>query len=148
MSITKSRSLLKAIEEALTAGQEKTDDAVLTVEREPDYWSGGHFHEGYKPWIDPVKVWRLPIGTKLYQASQMAAPQEEANLFVRHKDTTFVRHDKIVITQDSLGVISAEFSWRGVHTHTMHTQCDLKAGQVLTLAGLEGQMAIKVWSSS
>ena len=39
---------------------------VLTVEIEPDYWSGGHFHEGTKGWINPVNVWDLPIGTKLY----------------------------------------------------------------------------------
>jgi hypothetical protein len=41
---------------------------VLTVECEPDYWSGGHYHEGTKPHIDPTAVWGLPIGTKLYTA--------------------------------------------------------------------------------
>ncbi len=41
-------------------------EPVLVVEKEPDYWSGGHFHEGSKPHIKPTKVWRLPIGTKLF----------------------------------------------------------------------------------
>lgn len=40
--------------------------AILTVEKEPDYWSGGHFHEGMKGWISPAKVRDLPIGTRLY----------------------------------------------------------------------------------
>ena len=41
-------------------------EPVLVVEKEPDYWSGGHFHEGSKPHIKPTKVWCLPIGTKLF----------------------------------------------------------------------------------
>ena len=41
-------------------------EPVLVVEKEPDYWSGGHFHEGSKPHIKPTKVWRLPIGTQLF----------------------------------------------------------------------------------
>ena len=41
---------------------------VLTVECEPDYWSGGHYYDGTKPYIAPSKVWKLPIGTKLYTA--------------------------------------------------------------------------------
>ena len=41
-------------------------EPVLVVEKEPDYWSGGHFHEGSKPHIGSTKVWRLPIGTKLF----------------------------------------------------------------------------------
>lgn len=43
-----------------------TDEPVLTVEKEPDYWSNGHFCEGHKPYINRMKVWSLPIGTKLY----------------------------------------------------------------------------------
>lgn len=39
---------------------------VLTVKCEPDYWSGGHYHEGTMPHIDPTAVWNLPIGTELY----------------------------------------------------------------------------------
>ena len=41
-------------------------EPVLIVEKEPDYWSGGHFHEGSKPHIKPTKVWCLPVGTKLF----------------------------------------------------------------------------------
>ena len=41
-------------------------EPVLVVEKEPDYWSGGHFHEGSKPHVKPTKVWSLPIGTKLF----------------------------------------------------------------------------------
>ena len=48
------------------ATQQATPEPVLTVEKEPYYWSGGHFHEGQRPHIDPTKVWKLPIGTKLY----------------------------------------------------------------------------------
>ena len=41
-------------------------EPVLVVEKEPDYWSVGHFHEGSKPHIKPTKVWCLPIGTQLF----------------------------------------------------------------------------------
>jgi len=46
--------------------EQPTSVPVLTVECEPDYWSGGHYHEGTMPHIDPTAVWNLPIGTKLY----------------------------------------------------------------------------------
>ncbi len=51
-----------------TDDEQPTSAPVLTVECEPDYWSGGHYHEGTKPYIDPTAVWGLPIGTKLYTA--------------------------------------------------------------------------------
>ena len=60
------------IDEAIAAIQQAEDqqpaapEPVLTVEKEPDYWSGGHFHKGSKPHINPMTVWSLPIGTKLY----------------------------------------------------------------------------------
>ena len=60
--------------------QEQQAEPVLTVEREPDYWNGGHHHEGYKSWVNPTKVWSLPIGTKLYThppAQQAAQPATE-----------------------------------------------------------------------
>ena len=57
---------------AILAQQPSTGEPVLTVEREPDYWSGGHFHKGSKPHINPMKVWSMPIGTKLYTAPQPA----------------------------------------------------------------------------
>ena len=41
-------------------------EPVLVVEKEPDYWSGGHFHEGSRSYIKPTKVWSLPIGTELF----------------------------------------------------------------------------------
>ena len=44
----------------------RAQETVLIVEKEPDYWSGGHFHEGSKPHIKPTKVWCLPIGTQLF----------------------------------------------------------------------------------
>ena len=54
--------------DALRAALAAIDAAepVLVVEKEPDYWSGGHFHEGSKSHIGSTKVWRLPIGTKLF----------------------------------------------------------------------------------
>ena len=45
-------------------------EPVLVVEREPSYMDRGHFYKGDKPHIDPTKVWKLPIGTKLYTAPQ------------------------------------------------------------------------------
>ena len=45
---------------------------VLVVEREPSYMDRGHFYKGVKPYINPTKVWNLPIGTKLYAAPQAA----------------------------------------------------------------------------
>lgn len=50
----------------LAAAPAVSAEPVLVVEKEPDYWSRGHFYEGTKPHIDPTKVWDLPIGTKLY----------------------------------------------------------------------------------
>lgn len=47
-------------------------EPVLVVEREPSYMDRGHFYKGDKPHIDPTKVWKLPIGTKLYTAPQPA----------------------------------------------------------------------------
>lgn len=43
-------------------------EPVLVVETEPGYWDRGHYHEGTKSYIDPTKVWGLPVGTKLYTA--------------------------------------------------------------------------------
>ena len=51
-------------------------EPVLVVEKEPDYWSGGHFHEGSKPHIKPTKVWCLPIGTQLFTHPMPARPQD------------------------------------------------------------------------
>lgn len=45
-------------------------EPALVVEVEPDYWHRGHYCEGSKPHISPLKVWKLPVGTKLYTAPQ------------------------------------------------------------------------------
>ena len=45
-------------------------EPVLVVETEPGYWNRGHYYEGTKSYIDPTKVWGLPVGTKLYTAPQ------------------------------------------------------------------------------
>ena len=58
---------LRAQLEAIAAAE-----PVLVVEKEPDYWSGGHFHEGSKPHVKPTKVWSLPIGTKLFTRTMPA----------------------------------------------------------------------------
>lgn len=50
--------------------EQPTSVPVLTVECEPGYWSRGHYHEGTKPYIAPTAVWKLPIGTNLYIASE------------------------------------------------------------------------------
>jgi len=61
------------------APEQPTSVPVLTVECEPDYWSGGHYYEGTKPHIAPTAVWKLPIGTKLY-TSPPANNQSEQHL--------------------------------------------------------------------
>lgn len=66
-------NLRTAIQQA-EAQQPATGEPVLTVEKEPDYWSGGHFHKGDKPHINPMKVWSLPIGTKLYTHPAPSVP--------------------------------------------------------------------------
>ena len=55
-------------------------EPVLVVEKEPDYWSGGHFHEGSKSHIGSTKVWRLPIGTKLF-TRPMPAESKDAERY-------------------------------------------------------------------
>ena len=65
-----------ALRASLPTPQQATPEPVLTVEREPDYWSGGHFYEGSKPHIDPTKVWSLPIGTKLYTRPAPGVPED------------------------------------------------------------------------
>jgi len=52
-------------------------EPALVVEVEPDYWSGGHYCEGSKPHISPLKVWKLPVGTKLYTAPLVTKLSDE-----------------------------------------------------------------------
>lgn len=56
----------------------RAQEPVLVVEKEPEYWSGGHFHQGTQPYVDRTKVWNLKIGTKLY-AAPVAAPVVDVN---------------------------------------------------------------------
>jgi hypothetical protein len=67
----------QAITTLRAALAEPVQEPVLVVEKEPDYWSRGHFHQGTKPHIDPTKVWNLPIGTKLYSAPPQRKPLTE-----------------------------------------------------------------------
>lgn len=73
----------------ILAQQPATGEPVLTVEREPDYWSGGHFHKGDKPHINPMKVWSLPIGTKLYTHPAPSVPTtpEPLGWLFQHEET-------------------------------------------------------------
>ena len=41
-------------------------EPLITVLREPDYWSGGHFHKGTRPYISLRQMSKLKIGQKLY----------------------------------------------------------------------------------
>ena len=66
--------------------EQSTAVPVLTVECEPDYWSGGHYHEGTKPYIAPTAVWGLPIGTKLYTAPVATEQVEETSELTRQRD--------------------------------------------------------------
>jgi hypothetical protein len=66
--LTRFAALVRAAQPAASG------EPALTIEKEPDYWSRGHYHEGSKPWIDPTKVWSLPIGTRLYTAQPAPAP--------------------------------------------------------------------------
>lgn len=73
----------------------------------------------------------------------LAAKQDDANPFVREGETTFMRHDEVRVIQQRPGLVAVEFRWRGVLTYTMHVDCDFAAGQLLTLAGLEGRTAAR-----
>jgi hypothetical protein len=74
----------------------------------------------------------------------LSAKQDDANPFVREGETTFIRHDELRVIQPRPGLVEVEFRWRGMLTHTMRVDCDLAAGQLLTLSGLEGRMAARV----
>ncbi len=67
-------------------------EPVLIVEREPAYISQGHYYEGTKPHIDPTKVWKLAIGTKLYTTPpQRKEPEQEPvpDLYVKDINGNF-----------------------------------------------------------
>lgn len=75
----------------------------------------------------------------------LAAKQDDANPFVREGETTFMRHDEVRVAQQRPGLVAVEFYWRGMLTHTMRVDCDFAAGQLLTLAGLEGWMEARAF---
>lgn len=82
---------------AISELERMVGEPVLVVEREPDYMSRGHYHEGTKPYIDPTKVWGLPIGTKLYAAPPVQQPQarpdfnDEWTGYLKDGETPFER---------------------------------------------------------
>lgn len=78
----------------MTTTTPATPEPVLTVEKEPDYWSKGHFYEGNKPYISPTKVRSLPIGTKLYTRPAPGVPEGFALVPVEPTEemTTAVEH--------------------------------------------------------
>ena len=92
----KTRGVNGEIDKSITSlrqaiAESEKQEPVLVVEKEPDYMSGGHFHEGTKPHIDPTKVWSLPIGTKLYdhpQPKQEPVAEVEADGVMRFKPTS------------------------------------------------------------
>ena len=71
------RLMIEATDTLRAALAEPVQEPVLVVEKEPDYWDRGHFHQGRKPHIDPTKVWNLPIGTNLYTAPPQRKPLAE-----------------------------------------------------------------------
>lgn len=93
------------IDEAIAAIQQAEDqqpaapEPVLTVEKEPDYWSGGHFHKGSKPHINPMKVWSLPIGTKLYTRPAPSVPDD----VVRDAE----RFRRLNLTEEAIAVVDS-----------------------------------------
>ena len=88
-------------------------EPVLVVEKEPDYWSGGHFHEGSKPHIKPTKVWCLPIGTQLF-THPMPAESKDAERYRWLRDyliSPSTHFDDLIVSADKAdtldGVIDA-----------------------------------------
>ena len=75
----------------------------------------------------------------------LAAVQEDANPFVRDGDTTFIRFEEMRLIQQRPGLVAVEFLWRGAIRHTMHVDCDLAAGQLLTLTGVEIRVAVRAF---
>lgn len=69
-------------------------------------------------------------------------PNEDGNPFVREGDATYMRHDEIQISQAD-GVVSVAYRWRGVTVYTTRVDCDMAAGQVLTITGSSGRMRVQ-----
>ena len=88
-------------------------EPALTVEKEPDYFSRGHFYSGVRPYISPETVWKLPIGTKLYTAESLQREREAGR---RERDAEVAEHEHQCST----------------HYHAW-AQCDCAAGTVTKL---------------
>ena len=103
-----------------------TDEPVLTVEREPDYWSGGHFCEGTKPHINPMKVWSLPIGTKLYTRPAPGVPEGFA-LVPMTEDQVW--HNDSIMSANAIGGLKMDAVMRIVRGVEAHHSERLAAAQ-------------------
>ena len=66
----------------------------------------------------------------------------ETEVFLAGK-TTSLRCDEMRVTQQRPGLISVEWVRLGAVMYTMHVDCDLAAGQTLTLAGIEVHVALR-----
>ena len=51
--------------EAIFLAMQRAQKVAAVVVVEPDYWSGGHFHNGSEPYITYQHMHQLKIGTKL-----------------------------------------------------------------------------------
>jgi len=75
-------------------------EAAVTVRKEPDYWSGGHFHEGSKPYIYFADIASLPIGTKLYSHPDPEAAQLRQHLKLYEAECSGLREAGFENAQD------------------------------------------------
>lgn len=82
VALRKAAALLEADAKGGEAQAQGDPEVVLTVVKENDYWSGGHFHEGKKPTIHSWDVRNIPIGTQLIplQSHREALAQHRAAL--------------------------------------------------------------------
>lgn len=57
-----------------------SEEPVLIVEREPGYWSRGHWYEGTRPYIPREAVLQFSIGTRLYTHPSRREPLTEEQI--------------------------------------------------------------------
>jgi hypothetical protein len=74
----------------------------------------------------------------------LADDASDSNPFVREGGTTFARHDQMVLREIGPGLFEIEFRWRGQGVYSMRTQCNFAAGEVFTLSGIDGRMAVQL----
>lgn len=69
------------IRAALSAQPAASAEPVAEVCIEPDYWSRGHFYEGRRKIVRPLRaLLDLPVGTKLYAAPVAAQKADAARM--------------------------------------------------------------------